>query len=308
MKAVSFAKPGFWRDQLVEAWYSFVVPGVAALMPWRLGWRWLRLWARRKSGPFNTAARTALAAARQYIPIPDEQAFVERMSLIWMIDYRDFFLSTLHRRMWTPRYVERVGNWPAQGPFIVMGFHFGAAYWLYQFLAQAGYDCTTVSTRFDWADHRARPVLYGFGRWRYRNMERISGRPIAYRPGVGPVLRQSLQDGVPILSLADLPPRMVPRGQHAVRLLGHDLSFPDGALELAQENGALVVPIWVEFDRDLYKRRFCIGEPLNPADKAGTLQKLADILDRQIQATPEGWTFWSELPSWISDAGRAGRK
>jgi phosphatidylinositol dimannoside acyltransferase len=90
-------------------------------------------------------------------------------------------------------------------------------------------------------------------------------------------------------------------------LLDRNLSFPDGLLSLAQHAGVPIVPYWIDFDLPNRKRRFCIGEPLDPSDVAGTLQSVADILDRQIRRMPEAWFFWPELPQWIVDAAKSER-
>jgi hypothetical protein len=294
------------RKHLIEVWYFFLVPGIGALVPWRLAWRWLHWWAQRSGGPFDEAAQAAIAVAPQHLPVANKQAFVANSRLVWLIDYCDFMLSLMHwRRAWYPWHVQRVGAWPREGAFVATGFHHGAAYWLFRTLAEAGHDCTTISIRWDREEYRKHPVRYWYGRLRYWDMKRIGRRPIAYRPGIKPILKQAFAEGAAVLSLVDLPPRMAPRGQRPVRLLGHDLSFAEGIVVTARDAGVPIVPFWVEFDKDCYTRRFCIGEPLDPADIDATLQTLADILDRQIRSTPEAWSFWPELPRWIEDAERA---
>ncbi len=292
----------FLFKQLVEVWYFFGVPGLAVLMPSQLAWRWLSWWAQRDGGPFDEAARAALAVAPAHVPVADEKAFLVRTRLIWLTDYYDFMLSvTRLRRTWYPRHVQRVGNWPKQGGFIAAGFHHGPCYWLFRTLAEAGHDCMTISIRWDREEYRAHPVRYWYGRLRYWDMQRIGRQPIAYRPGIKPMLKQALANGVAVLSLVDLPPRMAPRGQHPVRLLDCALSFTEGVAALARDAGVPVVPFWVEFDADLRTRKFCIGEALDLNDIGAALQKLADILDRQIRNLPEAWFFWAELPRWIED-------
>lgn len=293
----------YLRRQIIEAWMFFIVPGAAVLLPWKFAWRWLRWWARRDGGPFDEAARAALAIAPKHLEIGDEKSFVARMRLIWLIDYCDLLLSiTRWRRSWRPWHVQRVGNWPQKGPFIAAGFHHGTCYWVFKTLAEAGHDTTVVSVRWQRGDYKGYPLRYWHGRLRYWDMARLGRRPIAFRPGIKPILEQTLADGATIMGLVDLPARMVPRGQHPVRMLDLDLSLAEGVLAVARDAGAPIVPFWMEFDADLYTRRFCIGEPLHADDMGATLQTLADILDRQIRRVPEAWFFWPELPRWIEDA------
>ena len=294
-----------WR-QFVEIGYFFFIPFFAVILPWRIAWRWLHWWAQRNGGPFDEAARAAVAVASKYLPIPDEKTFVKRTRLIWLTDYADFLRSIFsRRRSWYPWYVKRVGAWPSKGPFIAAGFHHGACYWLFRTLAEAGHDCTVISIRWDREEYREHPMRYWYGRLRYWDMERIAHRPIAYRPGIKPILDRTLVEGSTVLSLVDLPPRTAPRGRRRVRLLDHDLNFAEGIVAIAREAGAPIVPFWCEFDSDLYTRRFCIGAPLDASDIDATIQALANILDRQIRSLPEGWMFWPEMPRWVADARAA---
>ena len=68
-----------------------------------------------------------------------------------------------------------------------------------------------------------------------------------------------------------------------------------------------LVPYWVEMDLQRCARRVCVGAPLDPNDVDGTLQALADILDREIRRTPSAWFFWREWPDWLTWAAAHAR-
>ncbi len=293
----------FLRAQLKDFLQFYFVPFVAALLPWRLSGRWLWRWARLQRGPFNEAARPAASIAPQYVPIADEQAFAASCRMVWLLDAADFYLSiTRWRRRWWPWHVEQQGAWPASGAFIAIGFHHGTGHWVFRSLARGGHDAMLVSARWDRADYPGVPLRYWYGKMRGRDVERLGRRPLAARPGVRDKLIGALESGTPVVGVIDMPPRVAPRGQHRVRVLDRDISFPQGLLDIAQRVNVKLVPYWVEFDMPRATRRFCIGQPLDPTDVGGTLQKLADILDCQIRRTPEAWFFWPELPRWIEDA------
>jgi hypothetical protein len=293
-----------WKDFL----FYFAVPFIAAMSPWRFALPWLRWWAARDGGPFDEPALPAAAFAPNYIDVADLAKFKRSARLIWLIDAHDEFLSlTRWRRHYWPRQVEQVGNWPTKGPFVVLGFHYGTGSWVFHSLARAGYDCMVMSVRWERSDYRGVPLRYWYGKLRGFEMSRVGGCDVAMRPGVREKLSAALAEKKTVLGLIDVPPRMAPRGQQTVRLLDRNLSFPDGLLSLAQHAGVPVVPYWIDFDLPNRKRRFCIGEPLDPKDVAGTLQSVADILDRQIRRMPEAWFFWPELPQWIVDAAKSER-
>ncbi|MEO8672810.1 MAG: hypothetical protein ABI411_15940 [Tahibacter sp.] len=295
----------FLKNQFADAWQFFLVPGIAALLPWRMGYRWLRWCSRRAGSAFDESARAAAAVAPQFLPIVDIEAFAARMRLVWLIDATDLFLSLLHRsRGWRPQQVERVGEWPAQGPFIAAGFHHGNGHWVFKTLAEAGHDSMLVSARWSRADYPGLPLRYAYGRLRGNDVERLSACPIAYRPGAKAQLAEALREGNVVVGVIDMPPRLAPRGQQPVRLLNQTVSFPVGLLELARAANAPIVPYWMEYDFDTGMRRSVIGKPLE-ASAPETLQALAELLDQAIRRTPEAWFFWPEWPQWIADAAGA---
>jgi hypothetical protein len=293
----------FLRALLKDFVQFYFVPFVAAILPWRLAARWLWWWAKLRRGPFNESARPATSIAPEFIAIQDREHFAASCRVVWLLDACDLFLSVTrwHRRWW-PWHVEQVGAWPRDTAFIATGFHHGTGHWVFRSLARGGHDSLLVSGRWDRRDYKGVPLRYWYGRLRGRDVERLGRRPVAMRPGVREKLVASLTAGTPVVGVIDMPPRLAPRGQKPVRLLDRDVSFPDGLLAIAAEVKVPLVPYWVEFDIEHCTRRFCIGQPLDPDDVDATLQKLADILDRQIRRTPEAWYFWPELPTWIEDA------
>lgn len=296
----------YLRRQFIEAWMFFLVPGVAALLPWSLGWRWLRWWAQCEGGPFNEPACAASAVAAKYLDTGDERVFRAAIRMTWLIDYCDLYLSiTRWRRAWLPWHVSLAGAWPQQGAFIAVGFHHGTCHWVFKSLAATGHDSMVISVRWERSDYKGYPMRYWYGRLRYWDMQRLGRRPVAYRPGIKSKLCEALRSGTSVVGLIDLPPRLAPRGRHDIALLGQNVSFPEGVVAIARESGVPVVPYWIEFDEEMRTRRFCIGEPLDPADTDATLRTLAGILDRQIRRSPHAWFFWPEWPRWLADSEAA---
>ncbi|HOV58036.1 MAG TPA: hypothetical protein PLN91_09170 [Rhodanobacteraceae bacterium] len=288
---------------LADALQFFLAPGLAALLPWRLARRWLRWLAGFGRGPFAEASRAALATAPAHFDVGDAARFAADVRLVWLLDTTDLYLSLRHRdRAWRPWHVQRVGEWPRGGAFIATGFHHGTGLWAFRSLAEAGRDSMLVSARWDRGDFAGLPLRYAYGRLRGAEVERLGANPVAFRPGARAPLSAALARGACVVGVIDMPPRLAPRGQRPVRLLGQRASFPDGLLALAREAGVPLVPYWIEFDLVACTRRLCIGAPLDPHDVDGTLQALADILDAQIRRTPAAWTFWPEWPQWLTDA------
>ena len=289
------------RTNLVDFWQFFAVPGIAALLPWRLAYRWLRRVARGTSA-FDEPARAARAVLPQHLDVNDIERFAANVRLHWLLDTTDLYLSLLRRkRAWRPWHVERVGEWPRDGRFVVAGFHHGNGHWMFKSLAEAGHDSVIVSARWDKADYPGLPVRYRYGSLRGYDIGRLSGRPPIFRPRAKEQLAAALDAGYAVIGVLDMPPRLAPNGQRPVRLLDRDVCFPAGMLELAQAGGVPVVPYWMEYDLDRGVRRLVIGDPLDPA-APDTLQRLADLLDAAIRKTPSAWFFWPEWPLWIEQS------
>lgn len=293
----------YWRKSAWDFLFLFAVPIISALLPWRLGWRWLRHWARSESGSLHEASTAALSVAKQTLSIADDREFGEKLRLLWLIDCRDLYVSLLLPRRWRlPQYIQMSGQWPQSEGFVAIGFHYGAGHFALRSLARAGCDFTFVSGRWSREDYAAHPVRYWYGKVRSFDIARLGRRSIAYRPGVKQQLNQTLQDRSIVLGMVDLPPRLAPRERRTATLLGHDLSLPVGLISLAREAGALVVPYWVEFDADMYRRRLCIGDPM-PADESDASGNLAHRLDQLIRSAPYAWWLWPEFPGWTAADG-----
>jgi hypothetical protein len=297
----------YLRTQFFDFLFIFLVPFVAAIVPWRIACRWLKFWARREYGPYDEAAHAAAAVAPCYVPIADARAFRAEVRLVWLLDCCDMYLSVLHRRSAWPWHLDQAGAWPASSRFIATGFHHATGMWVFQSLARGGYSSQIVSARFDKNDYRGLPVRYWLAKLRASQMARQAGNPIAFRPGARAELARSLGRGVIIVGVIDMPPRLAPRGQHPVRMLGNDATLPEGLLDIAREANVPLVPYWVEMDLQRCARRVCVGAPLDPNDIDGTLQSLADILDREIRRTPSAWFFWREWPDWLTWAAAHAR-
>lgn len=289
------------RDQIRDFWMLRLAPACLTRLPWPLAYAGCRFLA-RFAHMFHEPTDAAAAVAPGYLPIADSKAFKRDVRTVWLLDAMDLYLSLRHRTDWLPRHVEVRGAWPQAGAFVALSFHYGHGLWVFRDLRRNGRDSVLVSARFERSAFDRHPVRYRYGVTRMGEVERISGEPNAYRPGVRDKLLDALRRGVAVLGVFDMPPRLAPRGQWPVHFLDQPTSLPDGMLTLAGEAGVPVVPCWVEVDLARGRRTLVIGDAIAPAPVAQTLAQLAGTLDRLIRAQPAAWLFWNELPAWIRDA------
>ncbi len=285
---------------LRDRWMLSIAPGAPSYLPWSLAYPCYRALA-RSPGLFGEFAEGAESALR-YLAIGDTEVFLHDARTIYLLDVADLALSRRKPLDWWPHHVEIVGTWPKSGAFVAVTFHYGTGLWLCRALRRAGRNSVFLSARFEREAFAARPLLYRYGMRRLAEVERICGEPIAYRPGARTALLDALARGVSVIGLIDVPPRLAPRGQRPVELLGQHASLPDGLLALARDAGVPIVPCWAEIDFATGRRRAVIGEARAATPFDATLAELAATLDRLIRQAPAAWTFWREWDAWLRDA------
>jgi hypothetical protein len=287
------------RQALHDAVILYLAPWLPSWLPWPWAYACYRFFARFRY-MYDEPADAGGRIAPQYLSIGSVKAFKRDVRTIWLLDAVDLYLSRRHRSDWMPSHVDVEGEWPA-GAFVTVGFHYSTGLWVFRDLRRNGHDSVLVAARFDPADYRNHPVRYRYTATRFAEVERLSRQPIAYRPGIRERLLAALAAGMSVVSVMDMPPRLVPRGQQPVRWLDRNASLPDGSLAVAREAGVPVVPFWVEVDLASGRRKLVIGKAMAP-DPAQVLPALAASLDRLIRIQPAAWLFWNEWPAWQRDA------
>ena len=288
------------RGRLADTWMLSAAPGWPSHLPWPLAYACYRALARQRSLYSDFAS--GAACAPEYVPIADVDAFMRDVRTVHLLDVADLALSRRKPLDWWPEHVDVAGAWPKSGAFVVVTFHYGTGLWLCRALRRAGHRGMFLSGRFERDAFEARPLLHRYGMERLAEVERITGAPIAYRPGARETLLDALANGISVIGLIDVPPRLAPRGQRPVELLGRPASLPDGLLQLAADAAVPIVPCWVELDFASGRRRAVIGKAQAPAPFDATLAALAATLDGLIRRSPAQWMFWREWPGWIEDA------
>jgi phosphatidylinositol dimannoside acyltransferase len=288
------------RGWLADTWTLSIAPGWPSYLPWPLAYACYRALARQRSLYADFAS--GATCAPEYIPIADFDAFLHDVRTMHLLDVADLALSRRKPVEWWPDQIDVVGEWPRSGAFVAVTFHYGTGLWICHALRHAGHRSMFLSGRFERDAFEARPLLHRYGTERLAEVERITGSPIAYRPGARETLLEALAQGVSVIGLIDVPPRLAPRGQRPVELLGRPASLPDGLLQLAADADVPIVPCWVELDFASGRRRVGIGEARAAAPYDATLVEIAATLDRLIRKSPAEWMFWREWSGWLSDA------
>ncbi|MEO6690640.1 MAG: hypothetical protein ABIN56_16120 [Dokdonella sp.] len=277
-----------------------LAPRLPSRLPWKTAYACYRALA-QSPRLFAEAVDAAAAVASAHLPIADIDGFRHDARTTWLLETADLYLSRRQPVDWLPPHVAIQGTWPS-GAFIALTFHYGTGLWLCRALRHAGHRSMFLSARFERSDFAQRPWRHAYGLQRLREVERLGGEPIAYRPGVRQTLLDALQRGSSVIGLVDIPPRLAPHGQVGVRLLDQKASLPDGLLRLAAEARVPIVPCWVDIDFSSGHRTVVIGEAQSPGPVDAVLTQLATELDRLIRKQPAAWMFWPEWDGWIRGA------
>jgi hypothetical protein len=287
-------------QEIIDFWTLFVVPGVPAMLPWRWAWACYRGMSR-----FPLLLETQIGAradiAMQALPGIDRTRLIRRLRFLQMLDLADFYLARRARLAAIPggHFIVE-GEWPS-GPFIAVSFHYGNGMWMLRDLLRKGRRTTVVAAPFEPGDYKGRRIYLGYSRARYRELERSAGGAAAYRPRVREKLVDALAHGGVVMSLLDLPPRLVSANQQVVGILGRTASLPMGVFQLAASVGVPVVPFWIEIDARGV-RKLVIDHARDPQEPSANLAYFAALLDTLIRRDPAAWHFWSEWPAWVRDA------
>ena len=290
-----------WRRNLLDWWTLYLAPWLPSWLPWRWAYPCYR-WFARSACLHRERAVAAAGIAPLYVPVADRRAFMHDLRTVWLLDAADLALSRRGPVDRLPAHVTVEGSWPARGGFIAVGFHHAAALWAFHDLRRHGHATTMVLARLDEREFGADRVRYRYARDRIAELERVGGEACIHRPHARAKLLDALARGVAVISLIDVPPRLAPRGQQPVQLLGQPASLPVGALELACESGVPVVPFWVELDLHSGRRRLVIGAAHAPVAIDALRDALAALLDRLVRTQPAAWHMWQEWPAWLQAA------
>ncbi len=272
---------------LLQLW---LLPGLVAVLPWRLGWQLARFLTRlpKLYGREQFVSLNGIAAAG--LPAPDI-GFLRRQRLMRLIDHADLYLSMTRSDRWIDKHIDIEGEWPKQGPFLAMTFHWGAGLWGLRQLGRLGLQPYSLSTEFDPAQFANEPFALRYELLRNREIERACRAKVFTRGSQVRHMMRLLQQGHNILGLIDVPVTD-PRNAAEVSLLGRPARFPTGLLQIAQRSGAPVVPFWTGIDWSSGRRRMVVRPAITVNDVDATARLLASELDPLLHQWPDQWHLW----------------
>lgn len=288
------------RVQVRDVLELWLLPGLAALMPWWLGFRWLRLLA---GWPwlYRDACDEALRAAQALGMAPDPQAWLREHRLMRLVDHADMFLARTRSDRWLHRHVDVQGSWQVEGQAAVLvTFHWAAGMWAHRHARASGLKPHMLLARPTEGDYARRGVLRRYAQARARTVAQADGRPVIFVPGALASLREAWQRDEQVIVVIDVPPDQV-KLTAPQQVLGRRAHMPIGLPRLAVQGRIPVTVFTLGFDartgrRDLRLHPLGVWE-----DEAALGARIFEHFDRVVRERPACWHFWSVAERFFAE-------
>lgn len=270
-----------------------VLPGLAAVMPWRIGFRLLR----RLAGifrPYSDTGQLALAKAGSRGWVGDAAHWSRVRRLVTLVDHADLYLSRTRPDAWLAKHVDVEGQWPRAGqPGIIFTFHWGAGMWGLRHAKASGLRAHALVAPLNGAHFAGRRVLLAYARARTAEVARALGCPTLDASANLRRVLQALRRGEQVVAAVDVPSDQVSASAE-VELLGLAAQVPRGLLRLAVDQ-RVPVTVYLTGLKVESGRRFLRIHQLGIHDSVeGLARDVFSYLDRAIREDPPSWHFWSE--------------
>ena len=290
-----------FRDSCRDAAQLFLLPLLAALLPWRLGFGLLQ---RAAKWPWVLASEVdqAFKGAATVSPIADRAAWQWEHRLVRMADHADLYLSLLRGDGWLRRHVHVQGSWPESGPFLAAFLHSGAGLWGLRHLRGAGHRAAFVSIRFDRSMYGNQPLRYWYACLRARATARAAGRPLIFTGNARQEMLDRLAHGENIVAALDVPP--AGRSGVATRLFGRPAHLVRGVFDIAVESQVPIVLFTMRVHADTGERTLCIHPPIRGISAEALAAHFAPLLEREATENAPAWHFWGLVQAFFRQSAQ----
>jgi hypothetical protein len=289
----------WYRTQFKDALELFLLPGLAAFLPWRLCFAVFRLLA-KYPGLYRDATEAGWVWAHKCMPTLVASKWKHERRLLTLMDHADWVLCKTRSQRWMAKHVDIQGAWPqAQGTQVILTFHWGAGLWALHDMRRAGLSVHGLAASLDGAHFKDRPVLHAYVKLRMAEVFRAMGNPpIEVTTSMRPVL-QAIKDQHSLLGVIDVPADNFGSGVD-VQLLNHSARVPRGLVRLAADRQLPVTVFLAGMNFNTGKRHWQIHSlGVNP-DAQDLFKTVFQFLNQAIQESPSAWHLWAEMPRFIT--------
>lgn len=297
-RVVTLQIPNWLRIESRSLLELYLLPMLCVLLPWSLGFRWLRFCARWPR-LFSQEWKAALGAAEQWVDVGDTALWAWNYRTCRLVDHADFWLSRSRSRRWLDKHTTRQGQWPlTQSAAVGVFFHWCAGMWGVRALHFAGPASAVLAGHFNKHSMGHSWWAYWYGHLRLNELARAGGRPLIYAPGTVNRARAELAAGYWVIGTPDVPPSETKLVQ-PVKLFGRPARFTGGLMRIARDAEVPVVMFTLALDIDNGRRELRISGPFDPNDP-DLLQHIAGYWEDLIREKSWGFTLWPMMPAYFA--------
>jgi phosphatidylinositol dimannoside acyltransferase len=291
------------RLEIRDALELMLLPALAALVPWNLGYRLLR-WISRTIRPYAPTTNEALEQASNRGWVGDEKHWTLVRRIVTLVDHADLYLAKSRSDAWMLKYLDVQGQWPQPGePGLICTFHWGAGMWGLRHACASGLKAHALVAPLQGEHFAGRRVLLAYARARTAEVARSLGcATLDISASLRPAL-QALKRGDQVIAAIDVPADQVSSSEE-IDFLGTRARVPRGLLRLAVDQRLPVTVYLTGLNVDSGRRFLRIHQLGVPENLQQLMTKVFSYLEEAIRTDPPAWHFWSEAPRiFVTDDG-----
>ena len=276
----------------------YLIPGLTALVPWSIGFRWLRFCS-RFSWLYQGEWRAALTQARDFVGIDDEALWTRQFRLSRLVDHADYWTSRTRSRRWLRHHVDVQQSWPTLNTAAVgIFFHVCPGLWAMRSLREQGFDTSVLAGHFSRRSMGGSYLAHFYGVIRLRELQRVSGGPLIFSPGTVKKSLAMIEAGGWVAGTPDVPPTETALGV-PVTLFDRPAHFAEGLLLIARRAKVPVVIFTFGLDLATGRRQLEVLGTHEP-NEPGLIQTIADHWQRLLCERSWGFMLWAAMPAWFA--------
>jgi phosphatidylinositol dimannoside acyltransferase len=281
------------RNELRDLVEVGLLPGLAAVLPWRVCFAVFK-WLSRRQFLYREPCERALVEAAKRGWAADPQTWIAHRRLVTLVDHSDHYLTRTRSDAWMAKHLNVQGSWPAPSEAsLQLTFHWGAGMWALRHAHASGLKAHMLVAGVNGKHFLGHFVLHHYIRARTRSIALALRQPtVDVSVSLRPVLR-ALRANEQVIAVIDVPADQVSASQ-TIDLLGMQARIPTALIRVAVEQGTPVNVFLTGIDMS-NGRRFLRIQPLGVHDDLNTLiQVVFKVLENAIRDDAAAWHFWSE--------------
>ncbi len=298
-------RSGIFGRAFADALCLYAIPFTTALLPWRLGFAWLK-WLASLSFLHRDSVESLWAGAAPFFPDADPGRWKARARLLLLVEHADTYLTLLRSDRWWRKHIAVRGDFPAAAQAnMLLTYHWGTGNWIWRLLRAHDIHAHFLARRPSGRALGLTRLSHWYGRLRGWSLRRIGSAGVIFTGDSADAIRLALAGRNSVIGMLDVGARDDQRTVSGA-LLHRQVRLPFGLARIAQGTATAVTLFSVGLDWNSGNRDLAIEVIPAGTDAAGIMRAYIKHLDVRLLSAPEAWQMWHEA-SAIFESGKAAR-